>query len=560
MKLASFLLLLFFTADLLAASKKDFLWSGNLYKKIRKYNQVHKKFFKQVCTPGTDFKYKKLLRKYRGQGNFLPLLGDDIDRNAIKKNLSHYQKKKKYIDGQLKKIKKQKRFPQFKFISKDIRANIDHLLLLKKKYHSEISNEKKLKYIQDSSRSLKLLVKQYDNLVKQVYFLQSYNYPNDHLKNRFEYEKYKDSDEISFQKKANRIFFYRKIVEDGTYNSRHQRSDLYTRSTLDTLYYKVRKQENFISENVRYDLHWILRNIERFLKEGKKSFVTRLKDWRRKTVEAQDFYQDIIQQKNRKKAKALVKQRNEATIELKRYVYQKQADTYHFWQTQSKLNKSLFVLETILYNEVGTIDGKDALERRDVAQIVMNRYLDDFYSSIDKDQELAKFLKQDINYDDERWLNTLFRVGEFSFTYHYISAVSKIFCPDMSRRGKSIRNTNLKISLKGLKDFKEEYKAMRYFSRVSMLGKIDMSSVWTDYKKVPEKPGYEITRRITHRKLEKMYYTDKYQFLYNFKDNKGISYQVIKIRDDIYSMTWVRGRPRFYQYRDPHLFTYFEKK
>lgn len=541
-----------------AASESDFNWSGNLYKKIRKYNTIHKDFFKKTCSPGTEFKYYKLLRNYRGQGNYLPLLGTDIDRQAIKSNLSHIKKKISHIKRLRKKLLKQKRLPKFKLITQDIEKNIHDLLEIKKKYFTEVSDKKRLKLVASSDKKLKLLVKQFDNLMNTVYFLKSYNYPNDHLKNRAEYEKYKDFEDLKRKHKANRVFFYRKIVEDGTYNSKHQRSDLYTRSTLDTLYFKLRKEKQFLSENGRYDLEWVLRNIETFLKEGRRVQLSRLKDWEKRTKESLDFYQDIIKQKNKKKAKKLVTQRNEATIELKKFVYSKQAETYSFWMKQDKLWKSLFALETILYNEVGTIDGNDALERKDVAQIVMNRYLHNFYSTLDENQEIIKYLNpSESKYKKERWLNTLFRVGEFSFTYHYIAAVAKIFCPDMSRRGKKIREKNLKISLKALKSFKKDYKAMRYFSRVSMLGKIDMSSVWTEYKEVPEKPGYEVRKQYP---LERLFYADKYQFLYNFKDPKGVSYQVLKIKDKTYSMTWIRGRPRFYKYRSPHLFTYFEKK
>jgi hypothetical protein len=84
-----------------------------------------------------------------------------------------------------------------------------------------------------------------------------------------------------------------------------------------------------------------------------------------------------------------------------------------------------------------------------------------------------------------------------------------------------------------------------------------MASVWKDYVKIPEKAGYEVTRQD---KLRRLYYADKYHFLYNFIDPKGVSYQVIEIKDKTYSMTWKRGRPRFYKYRNPHLFTYFSKK
>lgn len=557
MKLISTILILI-SFQVHGASSDDFAWSGNLYKKIQKYTKIHKQYFKKVCTPGTEFKYYKLLRKYRGQGNYLPLLENDIDRKAIKTNLKHFKRKLSHIKKIEKKIRKSKRLPKFKLVAGDLEASISKLLSLKKKYYAEVSDKKKLKIIAESDKRLKLLTKQFDTFLNRVYFLKSYNFPNDHLSNRAEYEKYKDYDDKKNKSKANKIFFYRRIVEDGTYNHKHQRSDLYTRSTLDTLYFKIRKQEHFIDENVRYDLDWVLRNVERFLKEGRRAQMARLKDWKKRTNDSYNFYKDIIQQKNKKKAKKLVQDRNEATIELKKYVYSKQADAYHFWMKQDRLWRSLYSLETILFNEVGVVDGKDALERRDVAQIVMNRYLNDFYSSLDEKQELVKYLKVgEDKYEGNRWLNTLFRVGEFSFTYHYISAVVKIFCPDMSRRGKSLRKKNLKISLKALKSFKSDYRAMRYFSRVSMLGKIDMSTVWSEYEKIPEKPGFEISRQ---RSLERNYHADNYEFLYNFKDTKGVSYQVIKIKDETYSMTWIRGRPRFYKYRNPHLFTYFQKK
>lgn len=544
--------------DLHAVSPKDFHWTGNLYKKIRKYTKIQKQFFRDTCTPGTEFKYYKLLRKYRGQGNYLPLLDNDIDHYAIQANLKFFKKKINYIRGISKKIKRSKKLPRFQFVSSDIETSIKELLSLKKKYYAEISDKKKLKIIAQSDKKLKLLNKQFDIFLNRVYFLKSYHFPNDHLKNRTEYEKYKDQNGKKNKMKANRIFFYRKIVEDGTYNRKHQRSDLYTRSTLDTLYFEIRKQKHFIGENVRHDLEWVLKNIENFLKEGQKKQIARIEDWEKRTRESYHFYKNIIQQKNKKKAKKLVHDRNEATTNLKKFVYSKQAEVYHFWKKQNKLWKSLFVLETILFNEVGVIDGKEALERRDVAQIVMNRYLNDFYSSLSEKQEIIKYLKLDEDdYKNERWLNTLFKVGEFSFTYHYIPAVVKIFCPDMSRRGRRLKARNLKISLKALKNFRKDYLAMRYFSRVSMLGKIDMSSVWSEYEKIPEKPGYEISRQ---RSLERNFYADNYEFLYVFKDPKGVSYQAIKIKDEIYSMTWIRGRPRFYMYRNPHLFTYFKKK
>ena len=94
------------------------------------------------------------------------------------------------------------------------------------------------------------------------------------------------------------------------------------------------------------------------------------------------------------------------TVELKKGEHdldQKQAEAYKFWSKQSELNKSLFSLETILVNEVGTLDGHDALERTAVAKVVFNRYYDDFYNRLEKSQQITKYLKPSER--NEKWLN-----------------------------------------------------------------------------------------------------------------------------------------------------------
>lgn len=551
-----FILLISFCTS--AISSELFSWSGNLYKKIRKYNKIHKSYSKKVCSPGTEFKYYKLLRKYRGQGYYLPLRNKDIDRKAITKNLHNFSKKLYHIKKIQKKLKKDKKLPLFNLISKNLSSTMEDLLLIKKKYHSEIDNKKKILLIKESNEKIKLLISYYKRFIDSVYFLKSYNYPNDHLNNRFRYEKFKQGSESENIAKANEIFFYRKLVEDGAYDKNRTRGDLYTRSTIDSLYHNIVKEKDFISENVRHDLNWVLAVVEKLLKRGYKVQTERVAEWKKRTKESHQFYIDIIKAKNKKKAKKLVSDKNQASIELKKYTYTKQAEAYNFWRSQDRIWKAMFAQETILFNEVGTIDGKDALERQDVAHIVMNRVLDPFYSDLNPSQPIVKYLNlSHKEWKKEKWLNTLFKIGEFSFTYHYISSVVRIFCPDMSRRGKKIRDKNLKIALKAMKKPRDNYKAFRYFSRVSMLGKIDMASVWKDYVKMPEKAGYEISRQT---KLRRLYYADKYHFLYNFIDPKGVSHQVIEIKNKTYAMTWRRGRPRFFKYRNPHLFTYFSKK
>lgn len=539
-----------------ASDKAPIQWSGNIYKIAHEYKELHQKFSKEVCSAGTDQKYYKLLRYYRGTGFYLPLDGNDIDREAIKKNLHHFKKKIAFIEGLQKKLDKMEELPSYEEVSKDLKESLDQLLEYKKEFSQEIRKKKKEEIRDKSNALVDKLREQFDEFVDKIFFLKSYNFPNDHLQNRRNYELYKDNDKTIT--KANRTFFYRKIVEDGAYNPDHTGSDLYLRSTLDTLYLQIKKEKIFISENLRYDLEWVLSRVEKSLGWGYKNHQERLQEWLNRTKLNYNFYQDIIQTKNRKKAKALVKKKNQATVKMKEFVYTKQAEVYHWWSKQPELMRAIYVLETILFNEVGTVDGEDALERYDVAQIVLNRVEDDFYSSLDPNQEIVKYLKYDFKkYSEFKWLNTLFRVGEFSFTYHYIGSVVKIFCPDMSRLGRNLREKNIKISLKAVKEYRPEFNVLRYFSRISMLGKIDMSSVWFDYEKYPERPGYIVGNQ---RKLIRFYLADKYQYLYSYTDPKGLSYQVIKIGDDTYSMRWVRGKPQFYKYRDPHLFKYFLKK
>jgi hypothetical protein len=531
-------------------------WSGNIYKIIHSFNKEFEKFSKQVCRSGEEKKYWSLLRDYRGQGYYLPKLGADIDRLAIKKNISHYQKKLVYILDLQRKLRKAKKFPKFSLIFDELEKIVTQLLNLKKIYNTEIRQERKAKILLESQRHLIKFKKQFDVFVNHLFFMKSYNFPNNYLQYRATFEHYKYN--VENIKKANETFFFRRIVEDGAMDPNRSNSDKYTRTTLDTLYLNIQKEQDFISEVVRYDLAWMKKSLARILKRGRDVQMKRLVEWHKRTQKSYDFYREIIKTTNEKKAKYLVKKENDSSVQLKEFVYKKQAEVYGYWAKKSELFKALYSLETILINEVGVLDGKFALERQSVAQVVINRYFDDFYNQLEEDQMLFGFVSKDIDKEDEHWLNVLFKIGEFSFTYHYIPAVSKIFCPDMSRRGKNIRSENLKVILKSLKNYDgTEFSAFRYFSRISMLGKIDMSTVWTGYDRLPEMVGYESSHQ---RRLMRFYLADRYQYFYTFVDAKNIEYSVVEIDDKTYSMRWIKGKPVFFDYRNPHLFAYFSKK
>ena len=550
------LILLSFQAG--ASYERPLKWSGNIYKIIQQHNKIFKKFTQQSCRPGDEAKYLKLLKSYRGQGYYLPKIEGHIDRKAILKNMPILRDKVNFVEKTLKELKAQKKLGSFDLFYSKIEQVVKSLLNLKKKHHRAITQTEKKKIRDMSRRELIKLKKEFNIFMQQLFFLKSYNYPNNFLELRARYEAVKDSDDEPSQLEANRIFFYRKIVEDGAYNPDKTRPDKFVRSTLDNLFLQIQNQKDFISENVRYDLSWVARHLKKIFQYGYKTQVLRLEEWRQRSLDNFKFYNEIIQEKNTKKAAFLVQKENEATQKLKQFVYQKQADVYHFWAKQPEINKALFALETILVNEVGVIDGPFGLERRAVAQVVLNRYRDDFYNQLEDDQPIVKFLDTDkVDPDDELWLNVLFKVGEFSFTYHYIPAVAEIFCPDMSSRGRSIRKKNLKIALKTLNSHDGSFEGMRYFSRISMFGKIDMSSVWKNYRKLPESIGYESSRQ---RQLMYFYHANKYQYLYNFHNKDGFDFTVVEIQDRIYSMRWIKGKPVFFDYRNPHLFTYFVKK
>ena len=532
-------------------------WKGNIYKIIRDYEKIHHVFFKKVCAPSDPAKYYNLLKSYRGQGFYLPKLGEDIDRQAIIQNLHHFNKKISFINSQIERLKKLKPFPNFNLVHAEIDNIVLNLLNLKKQYHQAITKKQKEEIERLSKVEVMRLKKQFKLFVDQIFFMQSYGFPNDYLTYRQKYEAYKDKESLKDQKIANKTFFFRKIVEDGAYDPDRSRPDKFIRTALDTLYIEIMNLDVFISENVRYDLDWIESKLENILERGKIVQLKRLGEWKQRTEENFKFYQDLIEFKNKKKAKKLVAQENNAAIKLREHVYSKQAETYEFWQKQPELYKALFALETILVHEVGVIDGKHGLERASVARVVLNRFHDEFYSQLEPDQPLVEHLNKEIDTEKEKWLNVLFKIGEFSFTYHYIPAVVGIHCPDMSRRGRSVRKKNLKIALKALRFYEGDFKALRYFSRISMMGKIDMSTVWTDYERLPEMAGY---KSLHQNKLSRYYLAGKFTYLYSFKDENNSEFTVVKIKDTTYSMRWEKGQPVFYDYRNPHLFAYFSKK
>lgn len=541
-------------------------WEGDMNKHVKTYMESFDKFRERICVPRAEKMFDEYLLAYRGQGYWIPELNDDVDVHAIKSLLPQMQKKLEWIRSQRKKVEKSK-LPN-EDVTLPLQKLLKRLLELKK---SELLTDE-AKKVASRKESLKLqseLMKKYEALIKKVSYLSNFQYPVDHLKNRKVYDEYREKEEDESQKIANYTFLYRKLLEDGAYNKDRTGSDIYLRTTIDTVHFELKAHDFYLSEDARYDLEFVLGKIESELSKGKSRLVERLSEWEDRTKRSYDFYYSLTLPENQVQTvkgdksstpnRQLIKQHNRAANRLKEFVYQKQAEVYNFWLNQPELPRAIFVLETILINEVGGVDGDEALERMDVARVVMNRLDKPKYLSIGKKEFIYPYLKDvtsDFHIKNERWLNALFKQGEFSFTYYYMSGVAKIFCPDMAPRAKKLRAQNVAIALQVLKEENSTFKATRYFSRASMIGRIHMDSIWEDYIPFPERPGLLSEGQPD---LLKAVNAGEYKYLYSFKDPNDDLYQVVEIKERNYALVEKNGIKLFYDHRNPHYFRYFTK-
>ncbi len=552
--------------SLTSCASSSLKWQGEMSTHVATYMNSFSKFRERICVPKAEQIFKDDLKAYRGQGYWIPELNDDVDVESITAILPEFEKKITWIKKQKERIKKQ-HLPSTS-VTKDVRFLVSRLLELKK---SELSLNETTK-INSRKESLKLqdkLLKSYDQLIGKVSFLSNYQFPVDHLKNRKVYDEFREKEDSSSVKIANYTFLYRKLLEDGAYNPDHTGSDIYLRTTLDTIHFELLQHDFYITEDARYDLDFVLNKIESEIERGEKKILDRLTEWQERVERTYQFYFSLTQPDHQKVIivhgkkttpnRELIREHNRATDQLKEFVYTKQAEVYQYWLNQPELIRSIFVLETILMNEVGGVDGDDALERMDVARVVVNRLDKPKYLSIGKKDFIYPYLKKvtsDFHLQSEKWLNALFKQGEFSFTYYYMSGVSQIFCPDLAPTARKLRAQNVEIALQVLKEKEGAFKATRYFSRSSMIGRIHMDSIWEDYVAFPQRPGLLASGQ---ERLMKEFRQGNYLYLYSFQDPQNTTFQVIKIGNETYALGEAKGVKLFYNQRNPHYFKYFTK-
>lgn len=527
------------------------------YRIQKEYLKIHKQFSNAVCK-GSDRTYDSLYKKFRGEGYFVPVQGKTkLDKEAISKNLPLLEDKIVFINRAIKRLKT---FRSFKIQQRHIRKlekSFKNLQKVKSDYYQSARNKEEI--LIDGSEKLKHFKKVFLETQNLFFFLMPYRFPVDHLQMRKDYDYYKTVNTTSGQKRKNDIFFRRKIFEDGSQDPKTRASDTFIRTLINSLGLRLQNEGQIISENFRYDFEYLLKVFKKVGKRRPKYYLVRLQEWENRTSQTLRFYRQILSSKNSTSTKEAILRKSEAQFRLKNFTLEKQAEVYEFWENQTELMRSIFALETILFNEVGDIDGKEALERGDVSQVVLNRVQIPFYRSLTESDSIYEYLirrKLSQNIIRERiWLNALFKEGEFSFTYFFISASKNIYCPDMSKRGRYLRKKNVEIVINQLRNPKYDFKGVRYFSRASMVGRIDMSSIWSKYQRINERPGRKLGKM---RKFVRLFENDKYDYLYEFKDPKDVEFLVLKFGEKVYVKT-KRGN-KFFSYRNPHYFTYFFPK
>jgi hypothetical protein len=534
---------------------------------IEEYLKIQKEFFAESCRAGTLEVYQKLEKNFKGDGNFIPTQIDEkLDLKTIKNVLSLMVEKGQWIQNQvsfLKSVNERKiNVAELDLIHQEYSALVD----LNKEFHFSKSEDKKIIIQQKAEKHFSDLLLAIESFKKNYPYAISYKFPVNHLALRAEYDKVKYQAMKEARARANMIYLFRKVIQDGTFDEDLAHNDSFIRAGFDSLYLSLTNSPHraFLTENERVDLQFFLSNYNRWFAQSTAVIIKRFENWKERSDRSIAFYQNLVNGKlptlgensQIKDATALLEERARSLYTLRDFVLTKEAQTYEYWSKKSELFQALFAIETILANEVGLLDGPHGLERRDVAQVVINRFDNLSYNQFAATDLLPKYINAQVNLKTNMWLNVLFKEGEFSFTYFYIPGNFNIYCPEMTRIGQSLRKQNLKIAMDLLNHPRSDFRGVRYFSRVSMFGRIEMDSLWSNFSPIEESPGLLVKNsKMLLSRLEK----DNYKFLYEFS-NLALkkSYMAVEIQGKHYVVD-IKNPKQIYNYRNPHQFKYFSE-
>lgn len=511
------------------------------------------RYRRQYCPASVRRRFHQLYRSYQHEGFYIPWTPSrEVDLESIKVSLGPLKEKSNWIQGLTQQTPRGRRFPRHSPTLKPLWEQLDLVLEYKKKNRLAHSEDQRATLRRASKKALKELSRRFDKMTQKVFFLLGFHYPIDHFKFRRQYEVVRQNE----GPRKNQLYMERKLYEDGAPNKKGL-TDIYIRTTLNTLKLRLSQPTDFLHEDIRYDLDWVLKMIRLELKKGSRYQIQKLSRWNKKIRGQVDLYERLLRQKGSPELAQRAKDRAQTTDKLKKFVYSRQAQLYKYFSTKPEVDQALLALDQVLLNELGEATALNFRDRRDVAQVVINRRWNPSYSTLNPHDNLRPYLRKLGVKPQFPWLNTLFKEAEFSFHLHYMIASEHSFCPDFYRLAQKTRKKNILLALKQLKSPDLSFPALRYFSRFSMVGKIDMAPIWSDFEPLPESAG----RRIRHdKKLRRAFNKNHYQYLYQFKDESHQNFDVIQINDDIYSVLNYPKAPKFFNYRDPNKIQFFQPK
>ena len=534
---------------------------GKHSKIIENYFKIHQKMSKETCSEGAENLFWNKFKTYRKVGFFIPThLDKKLDLITLNKFIPEVERKIGWIKKKISSVKKIKKNDQYEKIFDEIDERIKKLLSYKESYNENQDYQARVKVKSQSRNSFLILKKKILGFLDSIHFLLSYRYPVNHFELRESYDEVKYTQDKQKRLRRNEIYFYRRIVQDGAQNTNGTKNDRFMRAGLDAIYYNLQEKSDFLSEKTHFNIVSGLKIVRRQLSYGLKYHLVRLEEWRERTERMLSFYRQLKANKVKFNGEILTAQqfilsKDQGTESLQNFNSHKQRAVYQFWAKQDPLLRAIFVIETILFNEVGNYEKGSRVERRDVTQVVINRSHDPKYNYIPSTDTLHSYLASSETTESIKtnpWLNVLFKEGEFSFSYFFIDGSVRIYCPDQTRSGQRLRRKNIQIALRLLENPNKSFQGIRYFSRGSMLGKVDMSLLWDDLEEIPERPGEKIEE---DQHLKKSYEERDYTYYYHFLDAREKRFKVIRIGQKTYVLD--PESMQFFKYRNPHYFRYF---
>ena len=223
---------------------------------IKRYENYHKKFFRTVCRPGTEEKFNKLYHDYLSFGFHIPTLGNGkVDVVTIKENLSLVKDKIRFIQSNLHFLKNNYNYEQAKETLNRIELDL-----------KDVARTKTEMYFKKSARSKKasrdavgILSRHYIELLDKVPFLLPFMFPVDFFELRSQYDNFENRQKLSLK---NKIYFIRRVVEDGAQEKGIGRNDKFFRALVSTVYLRLKNQIDDIDDELYYDINDLIQKFK----------------------------------------------------------------------------------------------------------------------------------------------------------------------------------------------------------------------------------------------------------------------------------------------------------